>query len=176
MKSNTLKDTVFESDRLITKPLEEEDVKVLFQMYSDHEAMKYRGNSPMKTLEDAHKMVADRWVIQNEIVKHRLGIWEKSNHCLIGTILLTWNQTILDQCEIGFSFGKQYWNKGYGTETLKMIEKQVQTIKSIECITAWSIRANLASVRIFRKAGFVEIKQSEYLKSIHWSKKIIMDM
>lgn len=156
------KNICFESERLITRQLGDQDAESLFQFYSDAEAMKFRASKPMKSMVDAHKMVEERWVANDQISKLRLGIWNKAANHLVGTLLLTLDQTQNQQCEIGFSFGKDHWRKGYGKETLQMVETELSNHKNIQSIKAWCIRENLASVRIFKNAGFAEIEQKQY--------------
>lgn len=162
----------FESTRLKTARLNEEDAPILFQIYSDVEAMKYRGSKPMKNIDDAFKTIAEQFTVNNHISKLRLGIRLKTDNQLIGTLLLVKDDNLKLQYEIGFSFGKAHWGKGYGQETLGMVEKQIKTYEDIEAIRAWCIKENLASIRIFEKAGFSEIEQNQFSKSRFFVKKI----
>ncbi|MFK7906428.1 MAG: GNAT family N-acetyltransferase [Chitinophagales bacterium] len=91
---------------------------------------------------------------------------------LIGTFLLVKDENFKSQYEIGFPFGKAYWSKGYGQETLYMIEKQLETYGNIEAIKAWCIKENFASIRVFEKAGFSKVEQNEHPQSYLFVKKI----
>lgn len=165
-----LKSTHFESKHLITSPLSEEDASTLFEMYSDREAMKFRGSAPMIQLEDAFDMISNQRKSENEIVKQRLGIRTKVNDQLIGTLLLVWNSSSRS-CEIGFSFGKQYWGNGFGRETLQMAVEHLVNSKAVNEIMAWCKKENTASIRIFEKAGFSKTAQNDYPESILFIKK-----
>ena len=167
-----LENIQFESDRLITQPLSEADAKSLFQIYSDNKAMIYRGSRSMHNMEDAYTMVSNQFVTHNQISKLRLGVRVKSTNQLIGTLLLTWSKNSISTCELGFSFGKDYWNNGFGKETVEMVVKKLQTTESITEIIAWCIKENLSSVKLFRKTGFSKKKQNEYPKSYLFSKRI----
>jgi ribosomal-protein-alanine N-acetyltransferase len=155
----------FESERLKTTPLIKEDAQVLFQMYSDEEAMQYRGSNAMETLEEAFEMIKRQSSIEGELFKLRLAIRNKLNHDLIGTLLLSRDKKRHHQVEIGFSFGKNHWGKGYGQETLKMVEENLKAANEIREITAWCIKENSASVKIFEKTGYSLVEQSEYPQS-----------
>lgn len=167
----------FESQVLITEKLEEKDALSLFNIYSDSEAMKYRGSKPMKNKDDAYGMIAEQFITNNQISKLRLGIWNKSEPKLIGTLVLVWNNIIKDEYEIGFSFGKDYWGKGYGKETLDMVVRHFFFYENSTTIKAWCIKENYASCRIFENAGFSnsKIKQSEFPNSNLFIKKINQD-
>lgn len=161
----------FESERLITKSLKKADTPSLFQIYSDHEAMKYRGSKPLNKVEEAYDMVKNQWITNLEISTLRVGIWDKPTNRLVGTLLLKWEHNHPNYCEIGFSFGKDNWNKGYGKETLSMVEEQLRK-EDIEILKAWCMKANIASNRIFEKAGYSSIKQTQYPHSNLFSKKL----
>lgn len=168
-----LKEFNFESERLATSPLYETDAEVLFQIYSDAEAMKYRGSDPMKSVGDAYQMIRNQSSGNGQISKRRLAIREKDNVQLIGTLLLTFKSDVKSCCEIGFSFGRSFWGKGYGKETLKMVEGELKLAGLIEEISAWCVKKNSASIQIFQKAGFQEIPQNEYPNSSLFIKSLI---
>ncbi len=161
-----------ESERLKTRELLASDAEVLFRIYSDAKAMQFRGSAAMSQIEDAYKMVANQSLKEGDIFRKRLGIISKSNDELIGTLLLIKNKNSIEECEIGFSFGKEHWGRGYGKETLGMIESQLRTIEEIEIIKAWVVKENEASIHVFEKAGFVIMQQNEYLESSSFIKRI----
>lgn len=161
----------FESDRLIAKQLDKNDAEALFKIYSDHEAMKYRGSDPMKNIDDAFNMIAEQEKKNNQNTRFRLGLWDKSNNSLVGTLLLI-SEINEPKCEVGFSFGKNYWGNGFGRETLKMVERSLKNIERIESIKAWCIKENIASVKIFQKEGYIQIEQNHYPQSYLFEKKI----
>ena len=162
----------FESERLVTRRLEESDAEALFQIYSDGEVQKYRGSDPLNSLEDAHGMIADGSITNDEFSRLRQGIWSKPDNQLIGTLLLNWDAHLKQQCEIGFSFGSDHWRKGFGKETLKMTEDALKGDGQIELLKAWCIKENTASIKIFQKGGFSEVQQTEYRKSSLFIKRI----
>ncbi len=164
----------FESERLIAKPLYRKDAGSLFEIYSDQEAMKYRGSAPMKCLEDAFQMITEQEKKGYQGTKTRLGLLDKSKNKLIGTLLLV-NKEKQTNCEVGFSFGKKYWGNGFGSETLEMVEQTLKRIEEIEKINAWCIKENIASVRIFQKAGYIEKLQNDYPKSYLFEKRLKND-
>lgn len=162
----------FSSPRLSAQALQPADAATLFAIYSDREAMKYRGSPPMSQQAEAYTMIAQQAMHSPQMLKLRLGLRTKVEQVLIGTLLLRWHEAAANECEIGFSFGKSYWGKGYGKETLRMVEEQLRLQDRIDIITAWSVKQNLASVRIFTKAGFRQIAQGEYPDSILWHKNV----
>ncbi|MFK8105194.1 MAG: GNAT family N-acetyltransferase [Saprospiraceae bacterium] len=91
---------------------------------------------------------------------------------MIGTLLLIREEKSKNKVEIGFSFRKETWGKGYGQETLKMVMEKLGDEESVEEIIAWCKQGNIASIRIFEKAAFVAVNQNEYPQSKLFVKKI----
>lgn len=160
-----LNDFILESIRLKTRILLAKDAERLYSIYSDKEAMKYRGSAPMEAIEDAQKMIQNQAITEDAIQKVRLGIVDKSNDKLIGTLLFKFNNEAPNQCEIGYSFDKKEWNKGYGSETIKMTLDKLQQEASMNKVLAWCKKGNNASIRILEKNGFVYEAQTEYPNS-----------
>jgi [ribosomal protein S5]-alanine N-acetyltransferase len=167
-----LKDLCFESERLFTDSLNIDDVSTLFEIYSDSDAMKYRGSSAFNSINDAELMVENQFENNGNISKLRLAIKTKSNSNLIGTILLKQDSGSLYDLEIGFSFAKKHWNKGCAKETLKAIENQFKTNGNIESLMAWCKQGNASSIRVFEASGFAIKKQNQYPESLLFCKQI----
>ncbi len=110
-----------ETDRLILRDLMDEDVQGMFAMDSDAEVHKYLGKKPISTLEEAQKYID---TIKEQYVKNGIGRWavvEKESGKFIG-----WSgfKLVTDEMggrskfyDLGYRFIKQYWGKGYASET-----------------------------------------------------------
>ncbi|REG86293.1 GNAT family N-acetyltransferase [Winogradskyella sediminis] len=48
---------ITENTKITIRELTESDVKVIFELYSDKEAMKFRGSKPFESLKEAADMV-----------------------------------------------------------------------------------------------------------------------
>jgi RimJ/RimL family protein N-acetyltransferase len=58
--------------------------------------------------------------------------------------------------EIGIMIGeKAYWEKGYGTEALRLMLKYVFEISSLETVVLKTLDWNLRAQRCFEKCGFI---------------------
>lgn len=162
----------FESERLYTDTLKREDAETLFEFYSDQEAMRFRGNKPMLQLKDAFKMINSHLQKEDSGSKLRLGIRSKEANELLGTLLLKVKNTSPNECEVGFSFGKNHWGKGYATATLNMVERKLTTDQTYSSLIAWCKKENKASIRVFEKNGYQVIEQTDYPDSILFRKAL----
>ena len=56
-------------------------------------------------------------------------------------------------CEIGYCYGSEFWNHGYGTEALKaVIDYMINNVR-VDIVIACHIESNSASGKIMEKAG-----------------------
>jgi len=159
------KDILLNSERLSFRELDNKDAERLYFIYSDKAAMKYRGSKPMLDISEAYEMITKRVNNQNNLDSYRFGIIEKSENLLIGTLLLKYNTKVQNQCEIGFSFDKNHWNKGYGKETTNILINSFKELKHLKELKAWCKKENIASMKILEKIGFSKKNQNEYPES-----------
>lgn len=58
--------------------------------------------------------------------------------------------------ELGIMIGeKQYWNQGYGSETMRLMLKHGFNTLNLHRISLWVDAHNLGGIRAYEKAGFV---------------------
>ncbi|WP_395054862.1 GNAT family N-acetyltransferase [Flavobacterium sp.] len=149
---------IIETERLYIRELSNDDVAVVFELYSDKEAMKFRGSKSFENIEEASIMIKS--VIENSKTKteFRYGIIEKSSNDLIGTFLITpVSKTI---CKIGCSFGKKYWRLGYGFEIMSIMINYLQNLH-YEVIIGLIKKENFPSIKLVEKMKFKFIEQTE---------------
>ena len=152
------KNQSMQSELFYIRDLLDSDAKRLFEIYSNAEAMKYRENPPMKTLDDSYKMLEKAKEQKLNGYEFRFGIIEKSSETLIGTIMY---QPIKNKAIIGYSIDEKFWNKGYASEVVKIILNELKTKKFI-IIEAWVNKQNVASSKVLEKNGFKHISQTLY--------------
>ncbi|MEM9919308.1 MAG: GNAT family N-acetyltransferase [Bacteroidota bacterium] len=137
--------------RLCLRALNVSDVEDIFDTYSDKNAMKFRGNPPLATWEEAQQM------IQKAIADYaygrsiRWGIELLNQNKLIGTFLWT---TQKGQHQIGYSIHKNWWRKGVATEVLTAMSEHLFTERGIDQLTANVHPDNLGSIKLLEKCGF----------------------
>ena len=154
-----------ESERLRFRDLEQYDAQRLFQIYSDKEAMKYRGSKPMTTLEDAKTFILNQRLEEEHRYTFRQGIEIKETQELIGSILFRFYKDISTECVIGYSIGADFWNRGFGREIVKLLVEQIKALKNIEAIKAYTRKENIASSKILELNGFKKVAQEEFPNS-----------
>ena len=72
---------------------------------------------------------------------------------MVGVISLTPGHDVNRySAEVGYFVGEQYWNRGYATESLMLVENFAQFRHGLIYTTVFDY--NLASMRVLEKAGF----------------------
>ncbi len=143
-------------DNLVTfRTLTFTDAPKLFHIYSDKEAMKYRGSKPIETIDDAKDFIANQSSKKEQTLTIRKGVILTQTKDLIGTVMFRYQEQKTDICEIGYSIGRRYWGQGLGKEIVKLMIKDLSENKNINDIIAWSHKENLASIKILERFDFL---------------------
>jgi [ribosomal protein S5]-alanine N-acetyltransferase len=143
-----------DTSRLLLRKLEITDTQDVFDHWlSDDRVTDNRVNS-------AHKSVAETYDRIDKIVSKYnnldfcyWGIELKDSNELIGEIDLYDFDNTTDNCQVSYSLGYNWWNRGYGTEALKAVIEFGFTYMNIHKISAAHNTDNPASGRIMSKVG-----------------------
>ena len=160
---------IIENEKLHIRELIENDVNVIFELYSDKEAMKFRGSKSFENIDEAEKML--KKVAENikNGTEYRYGIIEKETSNLIGTYLITPITNI--ECMVGCSIGKKYWRLGNGIEVMKLMSEYLRKLK-YEKIVGLIKKENIPSIKLVEKMNFVLIEQTEKPEFYKYEKEI----
>ncbi len=150
---------MLETDRLILRPLNEKDVDAIFVMRSDPEVMRFI-REPQDRDESANwvELVSSRWATE------QIGFCamvEKSSGKFVGWCGL-WRLKETGEIEVGYALAKEFWGKGYATESaLKFLDYAFEKLKS-EKIVAVARPENAASRRVMEKLGMDFVKADTF--------------
>ncbi|WP_090831988.1 MULTISPECIES: GNAT family N-acetyltransferase [unclassified Bacillus (in: firmicutes)] len=163
-----------ETERLILRKLDLTDAKSVYDHWlSDERVMD-------NLIKGAHKSISETNMRVAEIVSNYekqdfcyWGIQLKESGVLIGCIDFYNFDMLTENCNVGYSLGFHWWNKGYGTEALKAIVEFGFKQMNIHKISAAHNTDNPASGVIMAKVG---MKQEGTIKHmIRNAKKLYKD-
>jgi [ribosomal protein S5]-alanine N-acetyltransferase len=151
------KNTIFETDRLIMKPIETSDTNGLFRLDNNANVMKYLGNKIVTDIQYIHDKI-DR--IQNEYQKYNIGrfsVFLKENNEFIGwsgiQFVTEEENNHINYYDLGYRLLEEHWGKGYGYEcALPWVNYAKETMK-IDVLTAGAHVDNIGSNKILQKVG-----------------------
>lgn len=139
------------TQRLILRPMTDEDAPHLLELNSDAEVVRYTGDGPCATLSDAQKIITD--LARPQFEKYKMGRF---------TVLLK-DGTYLGWCglklhpdgevDLGYRFHRRYWDMGYATESsLACLKYGFEELK-LKRIVARVMPANVNSIKVAQKLG-----------------------
>ena len=158
-----------ETERLLLRRIDENDIEEVFALRSNPEIMKYIPRSLAKTKEDALEHIA---MIEDKIINNvgiNWGITIKGNDKIIGIIGHYRIQPENHRAEIGYMSLPEYNGKGYITEAIKAVVAYGFEHMNLHSIEAVIDPGNIASEKVLLKNGFV--KEAHILENELWEGK-----
>jgi ribosomal-protein-alanine N-acetyltransferase len=144
---------VLQTERLILRPLRRKDAADIFSYASDPEVTRY-------VLWDPHRSVSEtRGYIRYILALYRRGLpssWavvHREAGRVIGTIGFMWYSEANSSAEVGYSFSREFWNRGLATEALSAVIRSAFASLPINRIEAQHDIRNPASGRVMEKSG-----------------------
>nr|WP_294777359.1 GNAT family N-acetyltransferase [uncultured Flavobacterium sp.] len=160
-----------ETERLLLRRIDENDVEEVFALRSNPEIMKYIPRPLAKTKEEALEHIA---MIEEKIISNvgiNWGITIKGNNKIIGIIGHYRIQPENHRAEIGYMSLPEYNGKGYITEAIKAVVAYGFEQMNLHSIEAVIDPENIASEKVLLKNGFV--KEAHILENELWEGKFL---
>lgn len=107
---------IAESERLILRRFQKEDLQDLFEYLSDKEVVKYEPYKPLTLAETKENL---EWRIGTE---EMIAVELKNSHKMIGNVFM--GKRDFESLEIGYVFNRKYWGKGYAAESCRTLIRQ----------------------------------------------------
>ncbi|EPD50260.1 hypothetical protein HMPREF1210_02831 [Paenisporosarcina sp. HGH0030] len=143
-----------ETERLILRRLVIEDAQNFFTHWmSDERVTDNLIKGAHKSIKESVERVTN---IVNEYEEQEFCYWGielKATGDLIGAIDFYHFDLGTENCEVGFTLGYDWWNQGYGTESLKAVMEFGFRHMNIHKISAAHNSDNPASGKIMQKVG-----------------------
>ncbi|HEY9811249.1 MAG TPA: GNAT family N-acetyltransferase [Halomicronema sp.] len=146
------------TQRLIFRKFTPQDLDRLYQLFNDPDVMHYMGG--VRTREVTEQRLAqmiDHW-------QHGFSMWvvlRKSDHQMIGRCGLIYLDNT-PEVELGYTFFKEFWGKGYATEAAKATLEYGFNNINLNRIVAITHPQNIASQRVMEKCGMTYEKNAFY--------------
>ena len=156
---------MIETERLIIRPIQENDIEDMFEYAQDEDTGPRAGWPPHKTIEDTEKIV-NMWLAPN-CKETNLSMIYKPDNKMIGTIgIVHLNEKKKDEAnifanklieegknvfEIGTTLSKKYWSKGISTESLEAVIDYLFEKKGADVILTLHYKANIPSQKVQEK-------------------------
>lgn len=166
---------VFESERLLFRPLEDSDLDLTIAQWTDPDVARFavgktysedvlRGQMPFVTRRCAGGCIGN-WCVIEKATREKLGT---INFLPMPVALddTDWDLVVGDDIpkgliELGYIFRKSAWGKGYATEACRRLLKFAYEESPLQEVIASIENGNEASRRVLEKCGFTDIGMIE---------------
>jgi RimJ/RimL family protein N-acetyltransferase len=140
-----------ETERTWMRKLTVEDAADLYRLNADPDVIKYTGDDPFTTIDEARQFLAqyDQYTAYGV---GRLAVIEKSTQSFIGWCGLKYTPET-HAYDIGFRFFKACWNRGFATETAKKCLEYGFEVLNLDEIISRVMKDNMASIQVLKKLG-----------------------
>lgn len=154
-----------ETQRLILRRFREEDAADMFNNWaSDDEVTKFLSWPTHRDIE-VSKKILEMWISEyNSLENYNWAIQLKENGSVVGSIALMNIDNYIENCEVGYCIGKDFWNKGITAEAFSAVIDFAFKEPGFERITGRHHVDNSASGRVMEKCG---LKYEGTLRRIH---------
>lgn len=140
--------SILESNRLILRPFSIKDIEDVFLFASDEIVTKYLTWTPHTDISQTEKVVKEFYMSRPGIYAIKLKPQHKCIGCIDIRIFVEH-----DKASFGFVLNREYWNKGYMSEALKLIIDFVFSKLELNRIEFTHYIGNEGSGRVMQKCG-----------------------
>ena len=149
-----------ETSRTIMRELLLEDALSFFALNEDADVLKYTGDQPFESVQEAENFL-ENYDQYKKYGVGRLAVIEKQTNNFLGWCGLKYSPE-QDEYDLGFRFSKNYWNKGYATETAQKCIDYAFHQLGIQRIIGRAMLENKASIRVLEKLGMKFLKTFDF--------------
>lgn len=163
MKINHIGTKEIKTDRLLLRKFRDDDAKRIFETWiSDSEVAKYMVWNPQKNINETQEWLKKCISKYEKLYIYNWGIELRDSRELIGSISANKLENDEECYEIGYAIGKEYWRKGYATESLKAVVEFLTKKVGIKKFFCRYAKGNEASKSVIKKVGFKYKGEGEF--------------
>lgn len=146
---------MFELGDIRFRPVEKDDLKLLYKWENDFELMMYSRSKPLNfvSMEQLERQY-DKWMKENKEIHFIVELIDTNEH--IGTAVIRkeeWSN--VKNADIGTYIGKkEYWSKGYGKQITVALLEMCFIFLNMERCEAWSVEYNTRAHKTLETCGF----------------------
>ena len=163
---------VLDTPDLILRKPERQDAPDIFHYASDAEVSRYVLWEPHRNIRDTRRFIG---YLRSRIRSGYPSSWVvtlRNTGTVIGTIGFVSYSSEHRCAEIGYSFSREYWNRGYATQSFQAVINAVFRSLPLNRLEAQHDVRNPASGRVMQKCG---LRQEGLLRSRILNKGVYVD-
>jgi RimJ/RimL family protein N-acetyltransferase len=143
-----------EGERLVLRGLRKKDAPAVFRIYRDPEVIRYWSSPPHKDISESESLIADTQTQFSARTMLEWGAALATTNEVIGTCTLLNIDISHRRAEIGYAFAREFWGRGYASETVELAIAFAFGPMDLHRIEADVHPDNAGSLRLLEKQGF----------------------
>jgi len=144
---------VYETERLIIRPMSLEDADLIFELYNMPKFIKFIGDRNINSLADAENYIKSKFLPQFEKLGFGNYLIElKEGNVKIGGVGI-FEREGLDIVDIGFSVLERFEGKGYMFEAAQKVKSIGMDDFGLNKISAITVKDNFSSQKLIERLG-----------------------
>lgn len=144
-----------EGQHISFKALDTKDAQEIHSYASDENVKRFIGWPLMKSLDETHKHIEEMLRRESVGTHYYASIVLKATQEIIGTAMIFNFEKEANHAEVGYVFHSKHWGKGYGTETVTLLNGFAFNTLKLHKLHARVVDANIGSSRVLEKNGFI---------------------
>jgi [ribosomal protein S5]-alanine N-acetyltransferase len=142
------------TDRLLLRQIQPNDVEALYAIFSDEEAMQFYGREPHRSLDDTDELIRRIQAHYAWRESIRWGIMFQGEDAVLGLCSFRHFDEGFHRAEMGYALHRAFWGKGIMFEAMSAILTYGFTELGLHRVEAIIDSANERSKALLRKLGF----------------------
>lgn len=150
-----MNNTNLKTQRLNLRPISEKDIENIHKLHSLPETDRFNTLGIPKDVNET-KIIVDKWISENNLENNKsytFAIELIENQEFIGLIGINLGKEKYKNAEVWFKFDSAFWNKGFATESLRMIIDFGFETLQLHRIEAGCAIENIGSISVLEKVG-----------------------
>ena len=145
---------VLETADLILRPVRMSDAKDIFRYASDPEVARYVMWEPHRSISDTRAYIRYIRSMYRRGLPSSWAVVHRTSGHVIGSIGFVGYSPVHHAAEVGYSFSREYWNRGFATQALSaVINSAFNRIGGLNRLEAQHDIRHPASGRVMEKCG-----------------------
>lgn len=144
---------IIETERLLLREITEDDAEFILELLNEPGWIRNIGDRGVRTIDDARRYIADRFVAGYERFGFGLYLVElKESGASAGMCGLV-RRDSLEDVDIGFAFLERFWSRGYAFESASAVMDYARNALGLKRIVAIVSPDNRGSIKVLEKIG-----------------------
>jgi RimJ/RimL family protein N-acetyltransferase len=157
IKKIKMNNKILKTDRLNLRPITVLDLDYIHELHSMEETDEFNTLGIPEHIDET-KVLLEKWIFDNNkalTTNFTFAVGLNTGNQIIGLIGINLGKVKYENAEVWFKFHKDHWNKGYATESLKLVLHFGFNELNLHRIEAGCAIGNLGSISVLEKAGMI---------------------